>query len=298
MTVHLRVAARTDVGRVRPGNEDAFVAADISRGQASSTPSWRGLFEVGDRGVLLAVSDGMGGLDSGEVASAMVISSLVDALAETSAGAPSKDDITGAVESAHRSVCLEACRRGIDMGATLTAVYLRGSAAYVAEVGDSRAYLIRGGHITQLTKDQTYVQTLVDAGAVTLQQAQESPQRNLILQAMGVQPDLAIALGRLELRSLDCLLLCSDGLTTMLSDDAMREVVLSSPDLSTACDRLVDLANERGGEDNMTVVLGGVSGDLPPADVGEPVDVTYRVLERFFAPRLPEDAGPRSVTES
>jgi serine/threonine protein phosphatase PrpC len=173
------------------------------------------------------------------------------------------------------------------MGATLTAVYLRGNAAYVAEVGDSRAYLIRAGGITQLTKDQSYVQTLVDAGDVTHEQAQESSQRNLILQAMGNQPKVVVALGRLELRNLDCLLLCSDGLTTKVSDDVMRDVILSSPDLSTARDRLVDLANERGGEDNTTVVLGGVSGDLPAPDSREPVDVTYRILESFSAPCPP-----------
>jgi serine/threonine protein phosphatase PrpC len=283
MTVHLRVAARTDVGRVRPGNEDAFVAADISRGEASATPSWTGLFAVGQRGLLLAVSDGMGGLEAGEVASGIVVSSLVGALEEATSGATSREDITGAVEAAHRDVCVEACRRGVDMGATLTAVYLRGTAAYVAEVGDSRAYLIRAGLITQLTKDQSYVQMLVDTGAVTPEQAQDFPQRNVILQAMGSPPNLTVALGRLELRSLDCLLLCSDGLTTKVSDDVMRDVVLSSPDLSTARDRLVDLANERGGEDNTTVVLGGVSGDLPPPNVGEPVDATYRILETFSA---------------
>jgi serine/threonine protein phosphatase PrpC len=170
------------------------------------------------------------------------------------------------------------------MGATLTAVYFRGSAAYVAEVGDSRAYLIRAGRITQLTKDQSYVQMLVDTGAVTSAQARDSPDRNLILQAMGNQTNVAIGLGRLELRRLDCLLLCSDGLTTKLSDDVIRDLVLSSLDLSTARDRLVDLANERGGEDNTTVVLGGVSGDLPPPNVGEPVDVTYRILETFSPP--------------
>jgi serine/threonine protein phosphatase PrpC len=287
MTVRLRVAARTDIGRVRQGNEDAFVAADVSRSERSTTPFWTGLFEVGPRGLLLAVSDGMGGLDAGEVASEIVVSSLVQALGDATLAARCRDDITDAVETAHQQVCVEACRRGIDMGATLTAVYLRGNAAYVAEVGDSRAYLIRAGGITQLTKDQSYVQTLVDAGDVTHEQAQESSQRNLILQAMGNQPKVVVALGRLELRNLDCLLLCSDGLTTKVSDDVMRDVILSSPDLSTARDRLVDLANERGGEDNTTVVLGGVSGDLPAPDSREPVDVTYRILESFSAPCPP-----------
>jgi serine/threonine protein phosphatase PrpC len=286
MTVHLRVAARTDVGRVRSRNEDAFVAADLSNGEASGTPSWSGLFEVGGRGLLLAVSDGMGGLKAGEVASEIVVSSLLEALEGAPTGVPSRDEIMGAVETAHRSVWAEACHRGIDMGATLTAVYLRGDAAYVAEVGDSRAYLIRAGHITQLTKDQSYVQMLVDAGAVSPEEAQDSPDRNVIMQAMGNQLDVSLALGRLELRQLDCLLLCSDGLTTKVPDEMLRDVVLSSPDLSTARDRLVDLANDRGGDDNTTVVLGGVSGDLPPPNVGEPVEATYSVLKTFSGRRL------------
>ncbi|MGH7436457.1 MAG: protein phosphatase 2C domain-containing protein [Polyangiaceae bacterium] len=283
LRVQLRVAARTDVGRVRLANEDAFVAADLSQGEAFGVPSWAGKLEVGRRGLLLAVSDGMGGLKAGEVASSMALSSLVQALAGRPPGAAGRDDLTGAVEVAHHKVWAEACFRGIDMGATLTAVHVRGGAAYVAEVGDSRAYLIRGGRITQLTKDQSYVQMLVDAGAVTPDEARDFPERNVILQAMGNQLDITVALGRLELRQLDCLLLCSDGLTTKVTDDVMRDVVLTSPDLTVARDRLVDLANARGGEDNTTVVLGGVSGDLPPPDVREPLEATYRILDAFSA---------------
>jgi serine/threonine protein phosphatase PrpC len=283
LRVQMRVAARTDVGRVRRANEDAFVAADLSQGEAFGVPSWAGDFEVGRRGLLLAVSDGMGGLKAGEVASAIALSSLLQALEGSPSAAPSRAEITGAVEVAHQKVWAEACNRGIDMGATLTAVFVRGSAAYVAEVGDSRAYLIRGGRITQLTKDQSYVQMLVDAGTVTPDEARDFPERNVILQAIGNQLGITVALGKLELRQLDCLLLCSDGLTTKVSDDVMRDVVLTSPDLTTARDRLVDLANDRGGEDNTTVVLGGVSGNLPAPDVREPIEATYRILETFSA---------------
>ncbi len=281
--VQLRVAARTDVGRVRRANEDAFVAADLSHGEAFGVPSWAGHFELGKRGLLLAVSDGMGGLKAGEVASSIALSSLVQALSGSPSSVPGGKEITGAVETAHQQVWAEACNRGIDMGATLTAVYVRGGAAYVAEVGDSRAYLIRGGQITQLTKDQSYVQMLVDAGAVTPDEARDFPERNVILQAIGNQLGITVALGKLELRQLDCLLLCSDGLTTKVSDEVLRDVVLTSPDLTTARDRLVDLANDRGGEDNTTVVLGGVTGDLPAPDVREPVEATYSILETFTA---------------
>jgi serine/threonine protein phosphatase PrpC len=283
MSLNLRVAARTDVGRVREGNEDAFVAADLSTGRSCGAPTWSGVLELGDRGLLLAVSDGVGGLQAGEVASALVVASLARALADAPAGAPSQQELTGAVECAHQSVLAEACARHVQMGATLTAVYFRGNAAYVAEVGDSRAYLIRAGRITQLTKDQSYVQLLVDIGAVRPDEAQDLPSRNVVLQAMGNQPRLSIALGRLELCHLDCLLLCSDGLTTMVSDDTIRDIILSAPDLRTGADRLVELANERGGEDNVTVVLGGVAGALPFPDVRDPIDRTYRILEPFAA---------------
>jgi serine/threonine protein phosphatase PrpC len=284
MGVHLRIAGRTDVGRVRPKNEDAFLAVDLTGGQASVAPRWTGHLQVvGDRGVLIAVSDGMGGASEGEVASSLVVSSLAQALASSTHGMPSQERITGAVEDAHHTVWAEACNRGIRMGATLTAVYVRRTAAYVAEVGDSRAYLIRAGQMTRLTKDQSYVQTLVDSGIVDPEQAPVHPMRNIILQAMGHQPKVSVALGRLELRRHDCLLLCSDGLSTELTDEEMGALVLGSPDLMLAADRLVDAAIERGGRDNATVVLAGVGGELPAPISSEPFEKTYRVLETFDA---------------
>jgi serine/threonine protein phosphatase PrpC len=281
MSLHLRVAARTDVGRIRPRNEDAFIAIDLTRGDTSATPRWTGRFEVGPRGALLAVSDGMGGAQSGDVASALVLSSLAQALASPPEPMTSHVQITTAVNDAHRSVWAEACARGIEMGATLTAVYVHGARAYVAEVGDSRAYLIRNGRIVQLTRDQSYVQMLIDRGAVTEQDAQDLPFRNVILQAMGYQRSVKVALGRLELRRRDCLLLCSDGLSNEMSDREIRDLALASKDLPQAADRLVDLANERGGRDNETVVLVGVGGDLLLASRREPVEQTYRVLQTF-----------------
>jgi serine/threonine protein phosphatase PrpC len=280
MGLCLRVAAHSDVGRVRRKNEDAFVAADLTRGHYSASPRWTGLLEVGDRGALVAVSDGMGGAKDGDLASALVISSLAQGLSSQVDGRNSLAEITDAVLEAHHAVWAEACARGIEMGATLTALYVRGASAYVAEVGDSRAYIIRGGRITQLTKDQSYVQMLVDTGAVDADRAHMLPFRNIILQAMGLQPKLAVALGKLELRSRDCLLLCSDGLWNELSDDEVRDVVLASTDLLVATDRLIELANARGGRDNTTVVLVGVGGDLAPR-TQDPIEQTYRILNTF-----------------
>ncbi|HLK36843.1 MAG TPA: protein phosphatase 2C domain-containing protein [Polyangiaceae bacterium] len=286
MNIQLQVAARTDIGQVRIKNEDAYVAVDLTTGTASSMPDWQGTLQLGAQGLLLAVSDGMGGAQAGEVASGLVLSSLAESLASKPVGRSSSEQIIGAVEEAHHAVWQDACAQGMKMGATVTAVYIRGGAAYVAEVGDSRAYLIRAGRITQLTKDQSYVQLLVDAGAVRSEDAQLLPMRNVILQAMGHQPTVSVALGRLELRHLDCLLLCSDGLSTKVSDDALRDVVLTSPDLESAAKTLIDLGYRRGGEDNATVLLAGVGGDLPAATLQEPLQQTFRVLETFDAPAV------------
>ncbi|HEX3769488.1 MAG TPA: protein phosphatase 2C domain-containing protein [Polyangiaceae bacterium] len=281
-TIYLRVVGRTDIGNVRKNNEDSFVVADLNGTALIGPGGSGGRFEVGDRGVLLAVSDGMGGLRAGEVASALVIDTLPKALRDARASAPGEEQLRTGVQRAHERVWHTAQEEGIRMGATLTAVYVQGDVAWIAEVGDSRAYLIRSGKIAQLTKDQSLVQKLLDAGAVSPEDAAHSPYRSVILQAMGHQEDVAIALGRLQLRARDCLLLCSDGLTTHLSDEDIRSVVLGAPDLSVACDRLVNLAKARGGFDNITAVLAGLGGPLPVArSSSDELEQTFEVVQSF-----------------
>jgi serine/threonine protein phosphatase PrpC len=280
--IYLRVVGRTDVGNVRTNNEDSLVVADLSGSDLSLAAGTDGRFNVGDRGVLLAVSDGMGGLMAGEVASTLVIEGLPHAIREGRASAPVEELLDAGVQKVNAKVWDAAQQKGIRMGATLTAIYVDGPVAWIAEVGDSRAYLIRAGNITQLTKDQSLVQRLVDAGTLSPEEAAHSPHRGVILQAVGHDPDVSVALGRLELRARDCLLLCSDGLTAHLSDEDIRATVLSSADLTVACQSLVDLAKERGGTDNITVMLGGVDGPLPPPrlsnnDLGD----TFEVVRAF-----------------
>jgi serine/threonine protein phosphatase PrpC len=267
---------------VRANNEDSLVVADLSGNGHAALAGPDGRFNVGDRGVLLAVSDGMGGLMAGEVASTLVIESLPHALLEGRPSAPSDELLDAGVQKVNAKVWDAARRTGVRMGATLTAVYVDGPVAWIAEVGDSRAYLIRAGTIAQLTKDQSLIQRLLDAGALSPEQAATSPHRGVILQAIGHGPDVSVALARLELRARDCLVLCSDGLTTHLSDDEIRDVVLSSADLTVACDRLVDLAKERGGVDNITVMLGGVDGPLPPPRISRTdLNETFEVVRPF-----------------
>jgi serine/threonine protein phosphatase PrpC len=284
--VHLSIAGRTDVGRRRKNNEDSLLIADLAGGSLLRGNVPRARMDVGKSGVLLAVSDGMGGENAGEVASALVVESLARAMAGASPDAPTDVVIKDAVQEAHRDVAEAAQEPGRQgMGATLTAVLVQEregrTTAFIAEVGDSRAYLLRAGRLTPLTKDQSYTQVLIDAGRLDPKQAAESPLHNVILQAMGRTPSIKTALGRLELRGRDCLLLCSDGLTNAVTDDELAREVLASSSLEVACERLVGLANARGGDDNITVLAAGVGGDLAPAQAGEDARPVPEILESF-----------------
>jgi serine/threonine protein phosphatase PrpC len=283
--IHVSAAARCDIGHVRTKNEDAFLIADLSTGVRIVEDGAVSRMGVGDKGVLLVVSDGMGGQKAGEVASTLVVEGLARALGSAPAGSPPASRLKHAAAIAHLEVAAAARQAGREgMGATLTAVYVSGPEAYIAEVGDSRAYLLRGGSIHQLTRDQNVAQLLLDAGALKPEDARGSPTKNVLTQAMGHKSAIQVALGRLELRDRDCLLLCSDGLTGLVADEEIRDVVLGSKTLDGACARLVTLANERGGTDNITVVIAGVGGSLPSAGFDERMSSTYEILESFGNP--------------
>jgi serine/threonine protein phosphatase PrpC len=272
----------TDAGRVRPANEDAFVIADMSVGM--SAVALRGpRFNVGSRGILLAVSDGMGGAEAGEVASALALESLREHLDDTCRESDIMQSVKCAVEAANRDVVVAAREPSqARMGATLVAVVVHRALAHIASVGDSRVYLIRGGEIRQLTKDQSYVEVLIGAGVITREQAQTSPYRNVILQAMGRRDAVTVALVRLALRRGDVLLLCSDGLSNKVADEEMLRIVNESVSHEQACARLVGLANERGGEDNITVILAEVAGlELANPKSSEAVSGTIEIVQEF-----------------
>lgn len=273
----------SDPGRVRKNNEDAFLIAHLADAAEGAAPTEVVTFEAGESAVVLAVSDGMGGADAGEVASALVVQSLREAMRTAQGG---WDEATRqAVERANRDVWSAAKEPGKKgMGATVTAVCVHGNVAHIAEVGDSRAYLMRNGRIRQITRDQSFVQFLVDSGALKPEEAAKYPMKNVVLQAMGQKEDVQVALGRLELRRGDRLLLCSDGLSGMVTADEMRGAVdrASTPD--AACRALVDLANERGGEDNITVVIAEVAGEgLELPREAESLTQTFQVLAEYKA---------------
>ncbi len=226
------------------------------RWQGGAAAEW----STTDAGVLLVVSDGMGGAKAGEVASALsvdaVLGGMVRAVREKAAdGDTLRRVIEMASEKVHEAG-KRPDRRG--MGATLTAALVVGHTAYVAQIGDSRMYLLRGGRIGQVTHDQSYVQMLVDAGVMTPEEAEASPRKNIILQVMG-QQTVRVALGRISLKSGDRLLLCSDGLTNVVDDNTINTIAKPPGELAKASNALVRLTKEGGAPDNVTVILAEVA---------------------------------------
>jgi PPM family protein phosphatase len=282
--IRLTVAGRSDIGLVRANNEDAFSVTDLATGASIDAGEGATALDVHDKGVLLAVSDGMGGHQAGEVASALVLDSLRTAM-QGGEDAPIEAHIEAAVRRANADVAhaAQVGDRG-GMGATLTAVFVGGADAYVAEVGDSRAYLLRAGRLRQITRDQSLVQMMVDKGLLSKEDARVSPHKNVILQAMGLADDVRVAIARVRLRRGDRLLLCSDGLSNSVTDDELR-VLLASGDPAAACDQLIDRGNEHGGEDNLTAVVALLEGDgLDPPRPAETVTATFEVIKEFAEP--------------
>ncbi len=293
MAIKLHVAGLTDPGKIRTNNEDAFVVADLN-GDGKADVAKPAEFDVKERGTLLAVSDGMGGEAAGEVASALVVETLRAVLTKA---APSDEATNSAIAKAVEHAVNKANdvvfkeSRSPDkkgMGATLTAVYIHGDTAYIAEVGDSRAYLVRGRRVRQMTKDQSFVQLLLDSGALTPEDAENYPHKNLILQAMGQKDKVSVALGKLALRRSDRLLICSDGLSNKVTPEEIKEALLTGDPLDVICKKLVDLANERGGDDNITLVVAQLEGEgLTPFRDDERVTTTFEVVKE--GPGVPDD---------
>jgi protein phosphatase len=289
--------AKTNVGRVRAGNEDNFLVLDLTGTGAwtgtdgEAIPDGLGRFEVGPKGVVLVVSDGMGGALAGDVASRMAVETVREMLLGGEDGdgdgacdteAPLVECLRNATDYANFAIH----RRSQEdphcsgMGATLTAAAVTPDAVGLLQVGDSRGYIIRGGQIKLATKDQSLVQQLVDVGQISEQEAETHMFRNVILQALGAQPELQPVTGRVRACRGDVLLLCSDGLSGKLrGEDMLRIFQESGGDLKRACEALVDEANERGGEDNITVVLARLDGEDLPAPDDERITVELPLQE-------------------
>jgi protein phosphatase len=271
--VHISVFGKTDVGRTRDHNEDTFLVADLTRRVASLHPEVRE-HEVGPRGSLFMVADGMGGAAAGEVASRMAADLVFGHMTTVWPEDPEISEnrfayrMKEAVELANNRIHAHAKEhpevRG--MGTTATVAGVFGTKLYLAQVGDSRGYLVRSGVATQITKDQSLMQRLVEAGELTEEEAEQSERRNIILQALGPDPRVKVDLTYQDLCQGDVLVLCSDGLSGQVKKDEIASVMSGAADLVEACAKLIEFANERGGPDNITAVAARFGGNLPEPD--------------------------------
>jgi serine/threonine protein phosphatase PrpC len=229
--MRVEAAVRSDIGRLRQRNEDAYLVKDS----------------------LFVVADGMGGHRGGDVASALALETI-------ESGAPDDVTLQGLVEDIKRANQAvlergEADRNLRGMGTTITALLVEDGRAHVAHVGDSRAYLLREGSLQQLTEDHTLVQRMVREGRLTEDEAAHHPQRSVLTRALGVEEEVPVDELTLDVHSGDRLLLCTDGLTTMIDRGRIQKILAREVDPQAACDKLIDAANRAGGDDNITVIV-------------------------------------------
>jgi PPM family protein phosphatase len=243
----LRIAEHfhaSDLGRQRQGNEDNYFV----------------------RAPLFVVADGMGGAQAGEVASEMAVESFDGGLPD---GSPA-DGLVSVIEDANRRIHdrsrAESQRAG--MGTTVTAAYVGEQEVTIAHVGDSRAYVLRDGELTRLTRDHSLVGELVARGKLTEEQAETHPQRSVITRALGPEPEVQVDVQAYQARAGDVFMVCSDGLTSMVPEARVRELLTAAGSLEEAGRELIAAANDAGGRDNITVILfrlEDVDGDEPAA---------------------------------
>ena len=286
----VEIHATSHVGRVRRGNEDNYLLLNISSSRSWTSEQADGefviesqKFEVDENGIVLAVSDGMGGALAGEVASKMAVESVSEKLLSDD-----EDDATLTPESYQYSLISKLYNATVyanylvhqqgrsdpqfqGMGATFTGFGVTPQGVDIIQVGDSRGYLIRNGKIYQVTKDQSLVQQLIDAQQISAEEAETHTLKNVILQALGAQNEIYPVSARLSAHQNDVLLLCSDGLSNKVSAANMQKHIVDNIDqLEQACAELVKEANANGGEDNITVIIARLTGDnLNPAESDE-----------------------------
>ena len=240
------VFGSTDIGRARDHNEDAILAL----GGEQSPPGVD---------ALLVVADGMGGHAAGEVASGMTIDQISERFGSAEFASVSTDSFEEVLRSLLQDVNRSVQSAGLDddkrgMGTTCTLAAIRDKRLYYAHVGDSRAYVFRDGELSQLTSDHSWVEEMVRAGSISREAARTHPNRNVITRAIGLDVDVVVDTGSFELEDDDLVVLCSDGLNSMLSDEGIQGVIqLSSHD--TVCVDLIESANNAGGHDNTSVTV-------------------------------------------
>ena len=295
--IKVTVCGKTDVGLLREHNEDNFLVMNFA--QAEKTPPDTVLeFPLSDKGALFLVCDGMGGAAAGEVASTMAVESIS---ASVGAAVPLTRErfarrMRRSIEEANARIFAESRdnqnERG--MGTTCTAVGLVDDLLLVGQIGDSRCYVLRGQKLSLTTKDQSLAWQLIEAGAMTAEEAKGFEHTNIILQALGVQEKVEVVLSQVSLRKGDIVLVCSDGLHGPVGDEEIKQILLEEPDLKKACDRLIARANEHEGPDNITAVVARFEG-AGLADASEEDKVGFLAYDPGQDPEDPEPP-PAPVT--
>src|ERR1022692_1927743 len=269
--IAIEVFGKTDVGLIREHNEDNFLVADVTSAVRAGDGRDPFTFKLGEKGALLLVCDGMGGAAAGEVASQMAADAIYEALVTAE---PQPRDgfarlLRGAVMLANERIFIQSrdnqSERG--MGTTCTVAGLVDDTLEVVQIGDSRCYVLRDGKLAQVTKDQSLAWQLIEAGAMTIDEAKAFEHANIILQALGVQERVEVVLSQVPLRKGDVALLCSDGLHGPVTDEEILAVLIAEPNLQKAGEGLIQKALDRDGPDNITVALARFEGAtlLPPA---------------------------------
>lgn len=256
----------SDKGLRRDNNEDHFIVADLTRKVVGVkdnkvTPALI-CHEIGAQGTIVAVADGLGGHDDGEVASQIAVEAMVEALfSPKDTRLTTADWLAEAVVKAHTAIRnhLDHIQYTTSMGSTLTAVHVGRGMMTIAQVGDSRAYKFCQGKLTLLTEDQTLVNMLQKKGMLTEEEVQHHPGRHVILQALGQGKEIVPELQVHTYEDGDCVLLCSDGLSSYVDHADIEAILTSAGNEHDHCQRLVNAANAAGGADNVTVVLARLS---------------------------------------
>jgi len=261
-THQMVVFGLSDRGLQRENNEDHFMVADLTRKvigvQDNQLRPELFHHDIGVRGTVLMVADGLGGHQGGEIASQVAVDTMVQVLIDTAEqNLPVSEQLIRAVDLAHAAICKHHGAPGHThhMASTLTVLHIGHGVMTIAQVGDSRAYRFRAGKLTLLTEDQTIVHMLQTKGILTPEEAQHHPQRHIILQALGQDKSVLPVLQTLPLQHNDGLLLCSDGLSSYVAHERIEAIMASGEDEHVRCRRLVQEANAAGGADNVTVVL-------------------------------------------
>ena len=259
LSVH--VAAKSDVGRHRQNNEDSVLVADLARDALRTERSVSELWELLPGRFVCAVLDGMGGEAGGEVASRLGTEALYLAMRERPTLGVDVPHLAEALRASVQTASDRIARVAREqpeyarMGTTATVVSVADDTLVVAQVGDSRGYLLRDGALIPLTQDQTLSRMLVESGQLTKEEAQRFDGGHIILQALGSSPKLDVAITTAQLQRDDVVLLCSDGLTGPLDDNEIARILRAAETPERACEVLVSRANEEGGPDNVTCVV-------------------------------------------